>query len=77
VAISDSGKLAGPWRQQAEPVFGANAEDGGHAMLFPRLDGRLMMILHSPNVTPRERAVILEMEDTGETIRVKPSGEAR
>jgi arabinan endo-1,5-alpha-L-arabinosidase len=69
LAISDSGKLAGPWRQQAEPVFGA---DGGHAMLFRRLDGQLMMILHQPNIAPRERAVILEMEDTGETIRVKP-----
>lgn len=69
LAISDSGKLAGPWRQQAEPVFGA---DGGHAMMFRRLDGQLMMILHSPNVTPNERARLFEMEDTGETIRVKP-----
>lgn len=71
VAISDSGKLAGPWRQQAEPVYGTRGEDGGHAMMFKRLDGRLMMILHSPNVTPRERAVIMEVEDTGDTIRVK------
>jgi GH43 family beta-xylosidase len=71
LAISDSGKLAGPWRQQADPVFGAAGEDGGHAMMFKRLDGQLMMILHSPNVVPNERARLFEMEDTGETIRVK------
>jgi hypothetical protein len=58
-------------RKQAEPVYGANGEDGGHAMLFKRLDGQLMMILHSPNVVPKERAVLLEMEDLGDTLRVK------
>jgi hypothetical protein len=40
-------------------------------MISGRLDGQLMMILHSPNVVPNERARLLEMEDTGETIRVK------
>ena len=68
LAISASGKLAGPWRQQAEPVFRA---DGGHAMLFHRFDGQLMMILHQPNKVPNERAVIMEMEDLGDTLRVK------
>jgi len=68
LAVSESGKLAGPWKQQAEPVFTA---DGGHAMLFHRLDGQLMMILHQPNVVPNERARIFEMEDTGDSIRVK------
>jgi hypothetical protein len=48
LAIADSGKLAGPWRQQAEPVF---AEDGGHAMIFRRFDGQLMLALHQPNNT--------------------------
>lgn len=69
LAISETGKLAGPWKHQAAPVFGA---DGGHAMLFKRLDGQLMMILHQPNRVPDERAVIMEMEDLGDTIRVKP-----
>jgi GH43 family beta-xylosidase len=68
VAISESGKLGGPWKQQAEPIF---TTDGGHPMLFKRLDGQLMMILHSPNQVPNERAVIMEMEDLGDTIRVK------
>lgn len=67
VAISDSGKLAGPWRQQAEPLFSA---DGGHGMLFKRFDGSLTMVLHSPN-KQTERAKLFEMEDTGETLKIK------
>ena len=67
IAISDSGKLAGPWKQQAEPVY---AKDGGHAMLFTTFDGKLMMVLHSPN-GPSAQPRIFEMEDTGDTLRIK------
>ena len=66
LAISDSGKLAGPWRQQAEPLY---QKDGGHGMLFETFDGKLMMVLHSPNnraAQPR----IFELEDTGQTLKV-------
>jgi beta-xylosidase len=66
IAISDSGKIAGPWRHQAEPVFAA---DGGHPSLFTRFDGQLMMILHQPNKAT-ERARLFEIEDTGETLRI-------
>jgi arabinan endo-1,5-alpha-L-arabinosidase len=68
LAISDSGKLAGPWRQQSESIFSA---DGGHAMLFKRTDGQLMMVLHQPNKSGVERAKLFEMEDTGETLKIK------
>ena len=68
VAVSKSGKLAGPWEQQAQPLF---AEDGGHPMLFHRFDGQLMMILHQPNHAPNERARMLEVEDMGDTLRLK------
>jgi len=66
IAISASGKLAGPWTQQAEPLY---SNDGGHGMLFTTFDGKLMMVLHSPNgrgARPR----IFEMEDTGETLKI-------
>ncbi|MDR8392431.1 glycoside hydrolase family 43 protein [Aliifodinibius sp. S!AR15-10] len=66
IAISDSGKLAGPWKQQAEPVY---SDDGGHPSLFTTFDGTLMMALHSPN-SDTERMHLFEMEDTGETLRV-------
>jgi len=66
IAISDSGRLAGPWRQQAEPVY---ARNGGHGMLFTTFDGKLMMVLHSPN-GPGAQPRIFEMDDTGETLRI-------
>jgi GH43 family beta-xylosidase len=68
IAVSQSGKLAGPWTQQPEPIY---TDDGGHAMLFQRFDGQLMMALHSPNKPPHERVLLLEMEDLGDTLRVR------
>jgi len=66
IAISESGKLAGPWKQQAEPIYKAN---GGHAMLFTTFEGKLMMALHSP-YNGDTRPHLFEMEDTGETLRI-------
>jgi GH43 family beta-xylosidase len=66
VAVSESGKLAGPWVQRAEPLY---SKDGGHSMLFNRFDGQLMMTLHSPN-SREARIHLFEIEDTGETMRV-------
>ena len=68
VAVSANGKLRGPWTQQAEPLF---AEDGGHGMIFRRFDGQPMLVLHQPNKTGQERARLFELEDTGETLRIK------
>jgi beta-xylosidase len=68
IAESESGKLAGPWKQQPTPLF---AEDGGHAMIFRSFDGKLMLILHQPNKGGLERARLFELEDTGETLRIR------
>ncbi len=70
IAISESGRLRGPWRQQAEPLF---TDDGGHGMTFRRFDGGLMFVLHQPNRPPNERARLFELEDTGDTIRIVKS----
>jgi hypothetical protein len=67
LAVSESGRLAGPWTQQAEPVY---RDNGGHSMLFRRFDGQLMMALHSPNEGRDQRIHLFEMEDTGDTLRV-------
>lgn len=66
IAISESGKLSGPWKQQAEPLY---KNDGGHGMFFKTFEGKIMLILHSPN-NNNSRPRIFEMEDTGETLRV-------
>ncbi len=68
LAISDSGKLAGPWRQQEDPIY---SQDGGHGFLFKRFDGQLMMALHSPN-KHTERIRLFELEDKGTSLRIKP-----
>ncbi len=68
LATSESGKLAGPWKQSPTALYAA---DGGHPMLFRTFDGRLMLAFHSPNQTPREREVFLELEETGDTLVIK------
>lgn len=67
IAESDTGKIIGPWRQQKEPLF----VNGGHSMLFTDFDGRLCLVLHSPNSPGgKERAKIFEVEDLGHTLRI-------
>ncbi|MGI6366959.1 MAG: glycoside hydrolase family 43 protein [Anaerolineae bacterium] len=68
LARSASGRLSGPWVQQTEPLFEA---DGGHGTVFRRLDGQLMLVLHQPNRTPEERARIFELEDLGDSVRIR------
>ena len=68
IAVSESGKLVGPWGHQAEPLITTGA---GHGMIFRTFEHALMLILHQPNSSPRERARLFELEDTGQTIRIK------
>lgn len=67
IAESVTGHVAGPWRQQAEPLF---SKDGGHAMIFRRFDGMPCIVLHQPNSGGAERAYIYELEDCGNTLRI-------
>lgn len=64
VARSESGKLAGPWKQP-EPLVG---KDSGHGMLFKTFEGQLMMVLHQP--FRNARAKLFDMEDTGDNLKV-------
>lgn len=65
LAHSTSGKLRGPWKQ--DDVLVGN--DSGHGMLFESFDGKLMMVLHQP--FRQAHGKLFEMEDTGDTLRVK------
>lgn len=65
IAISDSGKIAGPWRQQDEPLL-VNA---GHAMICTSFEGQLMLVLHAP-YWGETHPKIYDLEDTGETLKV-------
>ncbi|WMT39579.1 glycoside hydrolase family 43 protein [Paenibacillus sp. D2_2] len=57
-AISASGEIIGPWRQQERPLF---AENGGHGMIFTALDGQRYISLHTPNDHPFERQVFIPL----------------
>jgi arabinan endo-1,5-alpha-L-arabinosidase len=65
-AASTSGKLAGPWVQDAEPLW---KDDGGHPMLFTSFEGRLVMAIHQPNRRV-ERARFFEMDDSGDRVTI-------
>lgn len=52
IARSDNGDITGKWTQDEKPLF---EKDGGHGMIFRKLDGELCLTLHSPNHTPDER----------------------
>lgn len=66
LGISESGKLAGPWKQDDKPIFD---KDGGHGMLFKTFDGKLMMALHTPN-NRNAQPHFYFIEDTGTTLKI-------
>ena len=67
IARSESGNVQGPWRQEPEPLW---ADDGGHGMIFRAFDGRLWVTVHTPNVTPHERAIFRELVETDDAFRL-------
>ena len=68
IAESATGKVIGPWRQQKEPLF---EKDGGHGIIFKTFEGELRLVLHSPNGGGLERAHLFEIEDCGDTLKLK------
>ena len=40
-------------------------------MIFKTFDGWLMLSLHRPNGSPRERMTLVELEDDGKTLKAK------
>jgi arabinan endo-1,5-alpha-L-arabinosidase len=65
VATSASGNVEGPWRQSDRPLV---ERDAGHGMIFRAFDGRLMATVHTPNRTPDERPVFMEVREHGGTL---------
>lgn len=71
VAYSESGKLAGPWVHETEPITPPNF---GHGMLFRSFEGKLLMSVHShKNINGRYHRVphLFEMDDSGDKLVTK------
>lgn len=60
IAISKSGKLAGPWEHPEKPIY---ENDGGHGMLFRTFDEKLYIILHQPNHGAPATPIIMGVND--------------
>jgi arabinan endo-1,5-alpha-L-arabinosidase len=68
VSRSENGHVSGLWQHDPEPIW---AEDGGHGMIFETFEGQLMLAFHSPNQSPDERAVFVEIEEKNGGIQLK------
>ncbi len=68
VARSQSGSIKGPWKHDPKPLF----EGGGHCMVFQSLDGKPMLILHAPNTSPAERALLFEFHEKADELSLEP-----
>lgn len=68
LAISESGDILGPWRQQEAPIY---AGDGGHGMLFRDHAGQLHLAIHTPNKTPNERPIFLPVTETEDGLIIR------
>jgi hypothetical protein len=55
VLEAESDGVMGPWKHGGSKYD----FDGGHAMLFSRLDGQRMISLHAPNTAGKERALFM------------------
>lgn len=67
IAVSQSKKLKGPWKQQSKPLF---SNDGGHGMIFKTFDDVLLIALHQPNRSPNERLNLYKLRDTGKSLEI-------
>lgn len=60
MAVSESSKLAAPWRHFNKLLF---EKDGGHGMLFESIEGKLYFTLHQPNSPGLERPCFFEINN--------------
>ncbi len=67
-AISETGKISGPWKLEKTPLLW---DDRGHGMMFTSFDGRLLLSLHRYFHYPQTRVQIYEVEDQGDRIAIK------
>lgn len=68
-AVSENGKVNGPWKQMDIPIY---PENGGHGMMFRDLNGKMKFVLHFPNDKYQERPVFVDVaaDENGFTLDI-------
>lgn len=66
-AVSKSGDIRGPWEHCDKALYDNN---GGHAMFFNSLEGKLCMALHGPEIQDLERAHIFEIFENNGKLEI-------
>lgn len=62
---TSSGDLLGPWTQADQALYD---DDAGHGMVFTTPDGRRFLAVHTPNTTPHERPIFVEIAETDDGL---------
>lgn len=68
IAVSESGKISGPWRQLEKPLY---PENGGHGMVFTDKSGQMHFTLHSPNDKYLERPVFMKLREKDGSLELE------
>jgi len=68
VARSANGKVTGPWVHEEQALY---QSDGGHGMIFQAFSGELVLTVHTPNQTPDERPVFLNISEKDGKLTVQ------
>ena len=66
-AISKNGIL-GPFVHIKEPLF---EKDGGHGMVFRDKNNQLKLAIHTPNDSPNERPIFIDVEECDGFLKAK------
>lgn len=68
ICYSQSGKISGPWVQEAEPFM---ADNSGHGMLFRTFEGKLLFIVHHSEGDGPRKPQIWEVDDSTDKLILK------
>ena len=66
-AVSESGSIDGPWKQQEIPLW---PENGGHGMVFEDENGERFFVFHYPNDKTLERPCIKKLTEQNGLLKL-------
>lgn len=68
LAVSESGKIHGPWKQLDSPIYQA---DGGHGMFFQAFTDETLFVMHSPDTHFEEHPIFKKVIKEDNNIKLQ------